>query len=103
MSTDNLTQTLNQLQEELTNTKKLDENSVKLLQSVLDDIRLAIERSGKGSGVVTDMDEVEIVANEESNSIGVRLRGLITAFEAEHPKLTSSLSQIAEFLAEIGI
>jgi len=103
MSTEDLTQRLKQLQDELINTQKLDENSVSLLQAVLHDIQLAIERSANGNGNATDMEVVDVAANEESNSIGARLQVLIDAFEAEHPKLTASLSKIAEFLAGIGI
>ena len=103
MSTEDLTQRLKQLQDELINTQKLDENSVRLLQAMLHDIQLAIERSANGNGNVADMEVVDVAANEESNSIGARLQVLIDAFEAEHPKLTASLSKIAEFLAGIGI
>ena len=105
MSTEDLTQRLKQLQDELINTQKLDENSVSLLQAVLHDIQLAIERSanGNGNGNAADMEVVDVAANEDSNSIGARLQVLIDAFEAEHPKLTASLSKIAEFLAGIGI
>ena len=103
MSTEDLTQRLKQLQDELITTPKLDENSVRLLQAVMDDIQLAIERFANGSGNVADMDVVDVAANEESNSIGARLQGLINAFEVEHPRLTMSISQLAEFLAEIGI
>jgi len=103
MSTDDLTQRLKQLQDELTNTQRLDENSVNLLQAVLDDIRLAIARSANVSENLADLQVEDVAAKEESKSIGARVQGLIDAFEVEHPKLTKSLSQLAEFLAEIGI
>ena len=103
MSTEDLTQRLKQLQDELINTQKLDENSVRLLQGVLNDIQLAIERSANGSGNSADLEVEDVAAKEESNSIGAKLRGLIDAFEVEHPRLTMSLSQLAEYLAEIGI
>ena len=103
MSTEDLPQRLKQLQDELINTQKLDENSVKLLQALLDDIQFAIGRSADSSENVAGKEVADVATNEESNSIGARLQGLIDAFEAEHPKLTSSLSHLAEFLAGIGI
>ena len=92
MSTEDLTQRLKQLQDELINPQKHDENSVRLLQAVLDDIQLAIERSANGSGNVADMEVVDVAANEESNSIGARLQGLINAFEVEHPRVAITAS-----------
>ena len=74
------TEATTRLQDELITTQKREENSVRLLRAVLDDIQLAIERSANGS------------ENQD-----------LIAFEAEHPKLTASLSKIAEFLAGIGI
>ena len=86
MSTEDLTQRLKQLQDELNNTQKLDENSVRQLQEVLDDIQSAIERSANVSGIPADMEVVDVAAKEVSNSIGAKLRGLIDTFEVEHPR-----------------
>ena len=99
MSSEELTRTLGKLQANLADSPQLDEKALQSLRLVLDDIQTAIERTA----VSRDIEPGEENTEQENASMSSRLQGLIDDFEAKHPNLTLTLSQIADRLAEMGI
>ncbi len=99
MTTEELSQTLLKLHEELSGNPELDEKTLDSLRILLGEIQVAIDRAGGG-----EADEVEPVDSADASlPVGERLRSAITAFEARHPSLTLSLSKIADGLSAMGI
>ena len=98
MSSEELTRTLDKLQADLASNPQLDENALQSLKLVLEDIQSAIERAAMAN------EEAQQAAVESApDSMTGRLQELIEDFEAKHPKLTMTLSQIADQLSEMGI
>ena len=84
----NLTELLEQLHDELDNTKAVDEKGRQLLRSLNADIEELLDRS-------KDV--------ESDDSLLERLQESIDYFEATHPKLTTALSQMLNILNNAGI
>ena len=84
----NLTELLEQLHDELDNTKAVDEKGRQLLRSLNTDIEELLDRS-------KDV--------ESDDSLLERLQESIDYFEATHPKLTTALSQMLNILNNEGI
>ena len=84
----NLTELLEQLHDELDNTKAVDEKGRQLLRSLNTDIEELLDRS-------KDV--------ESDDSLLERLQESIDYFEATHPKLTTALSQMLNILNNAGI
>lgn len=98
MSSEELTRTLDKLQADLASNPQLDEHALQSLKLVLEDIQSAIERAAMAN------EEAQQAAVESApDSMTGRLQELIEDFEAKHPKLTMTLSQIADQLSEMGI
>jgi len=88
MADNKLTQILEQLHRELENTEALDEKGRELLGALNVDIQNLLKRSG----------------NESSDdSLLERLQDTMDHFEATHPALTSTLSNIMNILINAGI
>jgi len=83
MDQDRLHALLAELDRELKSTRALDGQSRQLLQQVLADI--PTEGSG-GDG-----------------SLEARLRELVLRFEADHPRLSGAVGQVADALGKLGI
>ena len=96
MTAEELSQSLRTLHEELSGNPELDENTIRSLRSLLGEIQIAIDR-------VTSDEPPADQMQESTLPVGQRLRSAISEFEARHPRLTLSLSQIADRLAAIGI
>ncbi len=93
MSNDELSKTLEKLHEELSHSPQLDENTLRSMRSILDEIQTAISR----------IDSVPPASDSEPLTITQRLQEMISVFEARHPQLTATLSQIADRLTDMGI
>jgi len=94
MSTEELSRTLSKLHEELADSPELDENTRRSLRAVLGEIQVAIDRAGGGEAIE---EETPVL------SVSGRLQEVIDEFEARHPRLTLTLSQIADRLSDMGI
>ena len=88
MSDKNLTELLEQLHNELDSTEAVDEKGRELLRALNTDIRELLERSEGG---------------QTADSMFERLQDTIDHFEASHPALTSTLSNIMTVLNNAGI
>ena len=88
MSDKNLTELLEQLHDELDSTKAVDEKGRELLRALNADIQELLERSENG---------------QSPDSLLERLQDVIDHFEATHPALTSTLSNIMTVLNNAGI
>ena len=96
MTAEELSQTLSKLHEELSGNPELDENTLRSLRALLGEIQVAIDRAAVEAPQADD-------SLESSLPVGQRLQAVISEFEARHPRLTLSLSQIADRLAAMGI
>lgn len=99
MTNEELSQTLNRLQEQLAENPQLDEATLQSLRALLDEIEAATLRSQAAraaQGAAADETAEEL-------SLSQRLRKSVEDFEFRHPQLTVTLSQIADSLAEMGI
>jgi len=88
MSDKNLTELLEQLHHELDGTPSVDEKGRELLHALNVDIQELLERSNGG---------------QSADTIIERLQDTIDHFEATHPTLTSTLSNIMSILNNAGI
>lgn len=108
MANEELAQSLDRLHEQLTHGPQLDGATLQTLRSLLDEIQILCKHdatSGSASAVLTGQKagEGERVHSGASLSINQRLQNVIEDFELRHPQLTSTLSQIADRLSDIGI
>lgn len=76
-----------ELDRELKATRSLDARSQDLLQQVLADIPASSSPAGSA----------------ERQSIESRLRELVLHFEADHPRLSGAVGQVADALGKLGI
>jgi DNA-binding transcriptional LysR family regulator len=97
MANEELTQTLDRLHQQLSHGPQLDEANLRSLRALLDEIQIACERAEQ-AGSTTNTHQI---ANERS--LNQRLQEVIGDFEHRHPQLTTTLSQIADRLADMGI
>jgi len=88
MSDKNLSELLEQLHTELTNTEAIDERGRELLRALNADIQKILDRAEDG---------------ESDDSLLERLQESIDHFEVTHPDLTSALSNIMNVLNNAGI
>ena len=93
MTNDELSKTLDKLHEELSQSPQLDENTLRSMRFLLDEIQEVISRSE--NDISTE--------SSEPLSIRERLQDMISDFEVRHPQLTATLSQIADRLTDMGI
>ncbi len=96
MTTEDLSQTLSKLHEELSARPELDADTIRSLKLLLGEIQAALESQGN---------EEPSTASAQGTSMSVveKLKSAIEEFEARHPDLTLSLSQIADRLSAMGI
>src|SRR5262245_30279354 len=87
MEEKDLTNLLKQLHTELANTKVVDEQGRELLRTLKADIQSLLESS----------------EDDSDDSLLERLQDSIDHFEATHPRLTSTLSQLLNALNNAGI
>jgi hypothetical protein len=85
MTSEKLQQLLKDLHQELGATTALDPQSRKLVEQVLQDV----DRIGHRP--------------EPSVSIEARLREVMLRFESEHPRLATTVGQLADALGKLGI
>ena len=85
MTNEKLQQLLKELHQELGATTTLDPNSRKLVEQVLQDV----DRIGHRP--------------EPPASIEARLREVMLRFESEHPRLATTVGQVADALGKLGI
>jgi hypothetical protein len=85
MTNDKLQQLLKELHQELGATKTLDPHSRQLVEQVLQDV----DRIGHRP--------------EPPASIEARLREVMLRFESEHPRLATTVGQVADALGKLGI
>jgi DNA repair exonuclease SbcCD ATPase subunit len=93
MSNDELAKTLEKLHEELSQSPNLDERTLRSMRAILEEIQSTIVRN----------DSAQPATNAEPPTITQRLQEMISDFEARHPQLTATLSQIADRLTDMGI
>lgn len=88
MENKRLVETLKQLHAELAQTKRVDPETLELLQTLTDDIeRVVSQRPAEASAVA------------EPTS---KLRDLLLKFEADHPELSTAVGKVADGLAAMG-
>ncbi len=80
---------LETLHRELGDAEAVDEDSRSLLHGMMDEIRQALERSGKGE--------------DTRGPLNRRLQDLALRFETDHPRIAATLSQLTDSLAKMGI
>jgi hypothetical protein len=93
MSKDELSKTLEKLHQELAQNPPLDESTLQSMRAIAEEIQSAIAR----------MSTNPATPQSEPPTITDRLREMISEFEARHPQLTSTMSQIADRLTDMGI
>ncbi len=106
MSAEELSRTLTKLHSELADTPELDASTLRSLRVVLGDVQLALDRAALEADAKQRVDESGAASSEvgaRSGTVSGQLQELIEAFEAKHPRLTLTLSQIADRLADMGI
>jgi len=89
MGTEELQNTLDQLHDELSKVKVIDENLRDQLQQIMVDIEVLL-------------DESEILSEHHRDSLVKRLNRVIDDFEVSHPRLTKRLGEMAESLSRMG-
>lgn len=85
MTNEKLQQLLKELHRELGATQALDQQSRVLIEKVLQDV-----------------DRIEDRA-EPSASVEASLREVVLRFESEHPRLATTVGQVADALGKLGI
>jgi hypothetical protein len=85
MTNEKLQQLLKELHRELGATTTLDPNSRQLVEQVLQDVDRIRQRP------------------EPPASIEARLREVMLRFESEHPRLATTVGQVADALGKLGI
>ncbi len=100
MSNVELSQTLERLHAQLAEHPELDAPTLQSLKVLLDEIQTACMNAEVERGV---QENGPPESEPQSESINQRLQDVITDFEVRHPRLTATLSQIADRLSEIGI
>jgi phytoene/squalene synthetase len=85
----NLRELLERLHNELEQTESMDEDGNEMLRHLAADIRRRLERSG--------------AKREADDPILERLQDTIERFEATHPSLTQTLSEMMTILSNAGI
>jgi len=90
MDNHELRKLLNQLHDEIKNTRVVDEKGSELLRDLDGDIRALLERS--------EADPLQL-----HPSIVHRLQGALNNFETTHPDLTMMISRLLESLSNAGI
>ena len=96
MTTEQLSQSLSKLHAELSNNPELDQATLQALKGLLEEIQLVIDRA-VGDAPLADQ------TRESALPLGQKLQSAIGEFEARHPRLTLTLSQIADGLNAMGI
>jgi hypothetical protein len=102
MPTEELRKALTSLHDELGRNPQLDASTQQAMRSILDEIQSTLARSSlpESQPAARESERGEV---ETDSSLTQRVRDLITDFEIRHPQLTSTLSQIADRLADMGI
>ena len=90
MDNDKSRELLQQLHDEISQIKSVDEKSSALLHDIDEDIRLLLERSGE-SGM------------QVHPSVVKRLETALRHFEVTHPQLTTLISKFLESLSAAGV
>jgi len=90
MENNELRSLLNQLHEEIKNTKEVDDKGVDLLRDLEADITALLERSDENPEPLQP-------------SVFKNLEDTVTHFEVTHPTLTEQVSKISEILSGAGI
>jgi hypothetical protein len=90
MGNERLAKALEQLHTELSKAERLDPETLKLLSTITDDISRLLDKN-----VETSSADVEPVSSG--------LKDLLLQFEAEHPKLSARIGEVADALAAMGI
>jgi Domain of unknown function (DUF4404) len=88
MEKQRLLRTLDQLQAELSQTQRVDPETLARLEKLADDVRRSLDEG------VDFKDDVEPVSG---------LRDLLLKFEADHPQLSTTVGRVADALAALGI
>jgi ABC-type transporter Mla MlaB component len=90
MEKEQLLKTLEDLRADLSQTKRVDPETVALLEDLTQEIRRAVDQC-----------EQDAAPDVEPASSG--LKDLLLKFEAEHPQLSVSIGRVADALAAMGI
>ena len=93
MAKDELSQTLDKLHRELSQSPQVDEQTLHSMRTLVEEIQAILAKS----------DTAEPTQPPPALTINQRLQDLISDFEVRHPQLTATLSQIADRLTDMGI
>ena len=86
MNEAHLREVLAELHQELTATENLSDEQATQLRSAMDEIHVALRRSGRDPG-----------------GLEARFRNVASRLEESHPRLTYTVGRVADALAQIGI
>jgi hypothetical protein len=93
MTINELAQSIERLHAELAQSSKVDAETLQSMRALLQEIQQFIARS----------EAIEPTNDPPTLSLTQRLREAVETFEAQHPQLTTALSQIADRLTDMGI
>ena len=85
-----LQEALAKLHGELSDQEQLDDGTRQLLKKFADDINRLL-------------DDDDVTAADDVDAPSEQVQDLVLKFEAEHPRLTAALNQVASALANMGI
>jgi hypothetical protein len=89
---DELSDAMNKLHQELVEHPRLDASKIESLKALMADIQQVIDEQSS-----------EQLGASDSGTLSSRIQDYVEEFEASYPKLTQTLSMIAERLADMGI
>jgi hypothetical protein len=92
MTGEDLKSTLDRLHQDLASHPNLDRDTAASLGALAKEIESILNR-----------DQAFDPGEAKEQSLTGRLQGMITEFELQHPKITNTLSMIAERLSDMGI
>jgi hypothetical protein len=89
MSIEKLRSTISELEQELRGTKTIDNESRRMLEQAVQEIRAALHEEGRPAG--------------DRQSLIERLQDSVDRFQSTHPSLTAVLGRLIDGLAQMGI
>jgi hypothetical protein len=87
---ENLRKSLENLHNELKNSKNIDDESVKVLRKLMADIEVILDKN-------------EVAAAAEAPKLQSSLKDTAEKFEVSHPKLTGAINIVISSLTNIGV
>ena len=97
MDKSELLKTLEAVHAELAEAQSVDDETRQLLDTLTKDLERLSEQSDAASAEDAEQ------PTAEAQALATQVQDLVLQFEADHPKLTTALNQVAGALANLGI